>query len=204
MQPLLVPGLIIYLIYNCKGKFNGLSMGVLAGLSFDWISDILLTIYYDAFNLPSMMGYFAGLACYSIAFAFSIKKTGYKVSFMNRFIFSLAPIFYICIYYFFIHYYMSNHEVNNMYVVPATLYAVSVLAMSTTALWRMGTTADSSYWCIAAGALLYMLSDSLTGYNYFVKVVQYKYIATMFTYGIALLLFVIGTILHRPNEIQKV
>jgi uncharacterized membrane protein YhhN len=199
MQPMLVPGLILYLIYNCKGKFNSLSMGVLAGLSFDWVSDIILTLYRDEFNLPSVLGYFAGHVCYAIAFAFSIKKSGYKVSLLNRFIFSLPPIFYIVVYYFFIYNYMSTHDVKSSYIIPVTLYAASILTMSTTALWRMGTTNDASYWCITSGALFYMLSDSITSYNHFVEPIELKYVATMFTYGIALFLFALGAIIHKPT-----
>lgn len=200
MQPLLLPGLIIYLIYNCKGRWDGFSMGILAGLFFDWISDIILTLHYDSFNMPSMLGYFAGHVCYAIAFGFSIQKSGYKVSLINRFIFSLPPVFYIVVYYFFIYNYMSTHDVKSTYIIPVTMYAFSILAMATSALWRMGTTTDASYWCITAGALLYMLSDSITGYNHFVEPIEYKYIATMFTYGFSLMLFVIGTIIHQPQK----
>jgi uncharacterized membrane protein YhhN len=198
MQPLVVPSLIIYMIYSCRGRFNNLTMGVLAGLSFDWVSDIVLTLYRDAFNIPSILGYFAGHVCYSIAFASSIKKKGYKVSFMNRFIFSLPPIFYIVVYYVFIYNYMTTHAVNVSYLVPVTLYAASILTMATTALWRMGTTMEASYWCISAGALFYMLSDSITGYDHFVAPIHLNYVASMFTYGVSLLLFTIGAIIHKP------
>lgn len=200
MQPLVVPGLIVYLIYNCKGHFTSLSMGVLAGLAFDWIADIVLTLYRDTFNIPCMLGYFAGHVCYAIAFSMSIKKSGYKVSLINRFIFSLPPIFYIVVYYFFIYNYMSTHEVKSMYIIPTTLYAVSILAMSTTALWRMGTTNDASYWCITSGALFYMLSDSISGYDHFVEPIQLRYVASMFSYGVALLLFTLGAIVHQPSK----
>jgi len=200
MQPLVVPGLIAYLIYNCKGRFTSLSVGVLAGLSFDWIADVVLTLHKDVFNIPCMLGYFAGHVCYAIAFAFSTNKSGYKVSLINRFIFSLPPIFYIVVYYFFIYNYMSTHDVKSIYIIPTLLYAVSILAMSTTALWRMGTTTDASYWCITSGALFYMLSDSITGYDHFVHPVQLKYVASMFFYGIALLLFTMGAIVHQPSK----
>jgi uncharacterized membrane protein YhhN len=200
MQPLVVPGLIVYLIYNCKGRFTSLLMGVLAGLSFDWIADIVLTFHRDEFNIPCMLGYFAGHVCYAIAFAFSTKKSGYKVSLINRFIFSLPPIFYIVVYYFFIYNYMSTHDVKSVYIIPTTLYAFSILAMSTTALWRMGTTTDISYWCITSGALFYMLSDSITGYDHFVQPIQMRYVASMSAYGIALLLFMLGAIVHHPSK----
>ncbi len=203
MQPLLLPGLIIYLIYNCKGRFNAFSMGVLAGLCFDWVGDVILTLHRDAFNLPGMLGYFAGHVCYSIAFGFSTKKSGYKVSLMNRFVFCLPPVFYVVIYYFFIYNYMSSHEVKSIYIVPVALYALSIMAMSTTALWRMGTTSDASYWCISSGALFYMLSDSITGYDHFVEPIPYKYLANMSTYGVSLLLFTIGTIIHRPPAVTQ-
>jgi uncharacterized membrane protein YhhN len=197
MQPILVPVLIGYLIYACRGRFDALSMGVLAGLCFDWIGDVILTIHKDTFNLPGMFGYFAGHVCYAIAFGVSIVKSGYKVSIMNRFVFSLPPIFYIIIYYIFIYNYISTHQVNNMYIIPVALYALSIMAMATSALWRMGTTTDVSFWCVSSGALFYMLSDSITGYNHFVEPISYRYVATMGTYGISLLLFTVGAILHQ-------
>ena len=202
MQPLLLPGLILYLIYNCRGRFDGLIWGVMAGLLFDWIADVVLTFYRDTFNLPSVFGYFGGHVCYAIAFASSTQKSGYKVSLLNRFIFSLPPIFYIIVYYLFLYNYMSTHEVKSTYIIPIGLYSLSIMSMASTALWRMGTTTNASYWCITTGALFYMLSDSFTGYDHFVHPIPYKYVVNMTTYGISLLLFTIGTIIHKPQTAQ--
>jgi uncharacterized membrane protein YhhN len=199
MQPLVVPGLIAYLVYNCRGKFNSLTMGVLVALCFDWVSDVVLTIYKDAFNLPCMFGYFAGHVCYAIAFTSGNKKNGYKVSLISRIFFVLPPLFYVVVYYFFLYDYVSTHEVKNIYILPIALYSLSILAMATSALWRMGTTSDTSFWCITAGALFYLLSDSVSGYDHFVAPVPLRYLASMFAYGAALLLFTIGSILHRPS-----
>lgn len=202
LQPLLIFTLIVYLLLHIRDHKNGLMLGVLAGLGFDWVSDVILTLYKDAFNLPSMMGYFAGHVCYAFAFGISIHKSGYKVSFINRIMYSLPPLFYIVIYYLFIYDYISTHEVKNYYIIPTSLYVLSIMAMATTALWRMGTTNESSYWCITTGALFYMLSDSITGYDHFVQKIDYRYVATMFTYGISLMLFTFGAILHRPVAVR--
>lgn len=183
---------------HIKGRKDGLMIGILVGLFFDWVADIVLTYYRDAFNLPSMMGYFAGHVCYAVAFSVRIKKSGYKVSLLNRIVYSLPPLFYIIIYYFFIYDYISTHEVSNYYLVPTSLYVLSIMAMATTALWRMGTTSELSYWCITSGALFYMLSDSITGYNHFVQKIEFRYVATMFTYGLSLFLFTLGAITHKP------
>jgi uncharacterized membrane protein YhhN len=174
-----------------------MSKWLLAALCLDWISDIILTCYRDQFNLPCMIGYFTANICYGLAFVTSVREGGYKVSLLNRFIFCLPPVFYVVVYYLFIFNYVSTHEVKSFYIVPITLYAGSILFMSTTALWRMGTTSELSYWCITTGALFYMLSDSITGYDHFVKPVYMKYLANMFTYALSLLLFVMGTILHQ-------
>jgi uncharacterized membrane protein YhhN len=202
MQPILVPILLVYLIYHFKGKFTGMAIGVMAGLLFDWLSDIVLTIYRDGFNMLSVLGYFGGFICYTVGFLNSMRKSTYKVSHLNRFIFSLPPIFYIIVYYFFIYNYMSSHEVKSVYIVPITLYTISVMVMTASALWRMGTTTDLSYWAISAGAIFYMISDSVTGYNFFVEPMKYRYFASMSTYAIALFLFTIGTILHQPQKLK--
>lgn len=198
MQPTLLISLIAYFVYNMKGKFNRMAWWLLAGLCIDCCSDIILTFYKDEFNLPSMLGYFAGHICFGMAFITSTNQSGYKVSLINRFIFSLPPIFYILVYYLFIFNYINTHEVKSYYIIPTTLYSFSIIFMATTALWRMGTTNESSYWCIASGALLYMLSDSVTGYDHFIAKIDMRYLASMFTYGASLFLFAIGTILHRP------
>lgn len=204
MQPLLLPGLILYLLFHFKGKMNIMSGGVLAGLCFDWVGDIILTAYHDAFNMPSMFAYFAGHVCYAIAFGFIAAKSDRKLSFINRLFLAMPAMFYIGVFYFFLSSYMSTHHLNRVYLIPAGLYTVSIMFMAISALWRMGTTSVVSYWTVTAGALFYMLSDTITGYNHFVEAIPYKYVATMGTYGIALLLFTIGTIMHSaPRDVEN-
>ena len=201
-QPVLVPALISYLVFNTKIVVFNFPFWILLGLIFDWLADLILTFYQDAFNIPSMLGYFLGLICFATGFVKSIGKNGYNATFLNRFIFSLPPLFYLVVYYFFVQHYMSHNSAQYMYILPAAFYSIAILAMSSTALWRIGSATDSSYWMIVAGGFFYLVSDSITGYDHFVEPVKLRYLLTMSSYGIALYFIMLGTILHRPHLLQ--
>jgi uncharacterized membrane protein YhhN len=79
---------------------------------------------------------------------------------------------------------------------PVMLYAFILVVMVLTALYRFERTSISSFWMVFAGAMLFMVSDSILAINKFLTPVQYGGILIMLTYIGAQFLIVAGLIKH--------
>ncbi len=80
--------------------------------------------------------------------------------------------------------------------VPVVVYALVLVLMVLHALFRYGRTSATSFWMVFAGALLFMISDSLIAINKFFAPVAYEGLWIMTTYITAQYLIVTGLINH--------
>ncbi len=81
--------------------------------------------------------------------------------------------------------------------IPVMIYALVLVVMTLNALLRLGKTTPSSFWMVFAGALLFMLSDSLLAINKFLEPVPFGNVWIMTTYITAQYLIVKGLIAHK-------
>lgn len=81
--------------------------------------------------------------------------------------------------------------------VPVIIYALVLVAMVLMALFRYGRTLSISFWMVFAGALLFMISDSLLAINKFLQPLPQAGLAIMITYISAQYLIVEGLIKHE-------
>jgi uncharacterized membrane protein YhhN len=80
---------------------------------------------------------------------------------------------------------------------PVLVYAIVIMVMAMTALFRYGRTNTESFWLVFGGAILFMLSDSLLAMNKFYSPIPYGGFLVMLTYSAAQFLIVKGIIRHR-------
>jgi uncharacterized membrane protein YhhN len=83
--------------------------------------------------------------------------------------------------------------------IPVMIYAVVLMLMVITAIFRMGRTQQSSFWMVFVGAVLFMISDSLIAINKFLDPFSMAGFWIMATYAPAQYLIVRGLVKHRPN-----
>lgn len=81
--------------------------------------------------------------------------------------------------------------------IPVLIYAIVIMIMAMTALFRYGRTNTDSFWLVFGGALLFMLSDSLLAMNKFHSTIPYGGFLVMLTYSAAQFMIVKGIIRHR-------
>lgn len=81
--------------------------------------------------------------------------------------------------------------------VPVVLYAIVLVTMVLQALFRFGRTEALSFWLVFAGALLFMLSDSLIAIHKFMMPVGHAELWIMSTYMAGQFLIVRGLLEHR-------
>lgn len=81
--------------------------------------------------------------------------------------------------------------------IPVVVYALVLMLMVMTAMFRYGRTPIVSFWMIFAGASLFMLSDSLLAINKFYVPIPYGGFFVMLTYCAAQYLIVEGVLRHQ-------
>jgi uncharacterized membrane protein YhhN len=81
--------------------------------------------------------------------------------------------------------------------IPVLVYAIVIVVMVMTALFRYGRTNSSSFWLIFGGALLFMASDSVLAINKFLSIVPNAELWIMTTYMTAQFMIVAGTVRHK-------
>ena len=80
--------------------------------------------------------------------------------------------------------------------IPVTVYALVLMIMVMTAIFRYGRTAPKSFWMVLSGAAFFMLSDSLLAINKFYMPLPWSGIWVMSTYIAAQYLIVSGILKH--------
>jgi uncharacterized membrane protein YhhN len=81
--------------------------------------------------------------------------------------------------------------------IPVIVYALVIVVMVLSALFRYGRTTSPSFWMVFSGALLFMVSDSLLAINKFLQPLAYASFGIMATYCVAQFLIVRGLVSHR-------
>lgn len=81
-------------------------------------------------------------------------------------------------------------------MIPVVLYSLVLIIMVITAIFRYGRTNPASYWLLTAGALSFMLSDSVLAINKFHTSFELASPVIMLTYIIGQYLIVEGAVRH--------
>jgi len=82
--------------------------------------------------------------------------------------------------------------------IPVMIYAIVLMLMVISAIFRMGRTSQKSFWTVLLGAILFMISDSLLAVNKFLEPFAYAGFWIMLTYCAAQYFIVRGLVAHRP------
>ena len=84
--------------------------------------------------------------------------------------------------------------------IPVIIYALALMIMVLQSVYRYGFTSAQSFWNIIAGALLFMLSDSVLAINKFLQPVANAGVLVIATYMAALYFIVQGVIAHTRTQ----
>lgn len=195
-KPLLMPILMVFLWINTKlqDKFSKL---IFIGLFFGWIGDILLMFNNNDLFVFGLASFLLCHIFYITAFVGNIRKSKYKLSLVNKFVLGLLPLFYLIVLYTYLYPHIAGNEQNKPFLIPVTVYAVTIVTMSLFSLWRIGASNRISTAFIILGAFTFMISDSLIALNKFVSPFQYANLFIMLTYCLAQLWITTGTIQHQ-------
>jgi uncharacterized membrane protein YhhN len=190
-KPLLVPALALYYLLATSQK----SYLFLAALFFCWLGDVLLMLQRDEiFFIAGLLAFLTGHVLYSICYrTFRSNGTGLTGPQRIRFSFPilLAGTGLVTI--------LLPHL--GSLQIPVLVYALVITLMAMQALFRYGRTNSKSFTLVFAGAISFMLSDSLLAINKFMQPLPLAGLAIMFTYILAQYLIVEGVV--RYSLISK-
>ena len=185
------PSLLIALIIFFWMRSNDLSSKVrnltLLALSFSLLGDCLL-MFVD----QSSQFFISGLIAFLIAHVF------YIIVFLKSRNSSKSPFGFIIlmlIYGLGLFYLLKNGLADML--IPVVIYMLVILTMSTSSFLRRGKVSHISFNLVFLGAILFMISDSLLALNKFYKPLPWSDVGIMFTYALAQLSIVFGTLKQR-------
>ena len=195
-KALIIPVLMILFFVNINPFTGRLHIFMIAGLLFSWAGDVVLELSKNNDNL-----FIAGLACFLLAHIMYLTVflvTPGKNSILNNRIYLLIPVLIYgivllsCLY----------ADLAGMRL-PVILYTIVILSMLAGALNRIEKVKKVSFYLVLAGAILFVISDSVIAFNKFVHQFDSSGIVIMSTYVIAQYLIVAGYIIQFKPDAGK-
>jgi uncharacterized membrane protein YhhN len=186
-KALIIPVLMILFFVNTDSLTGRLHIFMITGLLFSWAGDVVLELSKNNDNL-----FIAGLACFLLAHIMYLTAfflTPGKNSILNKRVYLLIPVL---IYGVILLSYLYS-DLDGMRL-PVIMYTIVILSMLAGALNRIEKVKKLSFWLVLAGAILFVISDSVIAFNKFIGQFDSSGIVIMSTYVIAQYLIVTGYI----------
>jgi len=196
-KALIIPLLMILFLTSFKSLKNRIHIFLFAGLVFSWAGDIVLELSAKNGNLFVM-----GLACFLFAHVMYILvfllTPGENYIKKNRLYLLLPVAIYGIV---LVSYLYSN--LSEMRI-PVILYTIVILTMLTGAINRKEKVNLMSYTMVLAGAIFFVISDSVIALNKFSNKFESSETIIMSTYIVAQYLIVAGYIFQfRENKLTS-
>ena len=188
-KALIIPVLMILFFVNINPFTGRLHIFMIAGLLFSWAGDVVLELSKNNDNL-----FIVGLVCFLLAHIMYLTVfflTPGKNSILNNRFYLLIPVLIYgivllsCLY----------ADLAGMRL-PVILYTIVILFMLAGALNRIEKVKKVSFYLVLAGAIMFVISDSVIAFNKFVHQFDSSGIVIMSTYVIAQYLIVAGYIIQ--------
>jgi uncharacterized membrane protein YhhN len=193
-KPLIVPLLMFYYVRERNRESQPKSQLLLIALFFSFLGDSLLmyTNKNEAYFMAGLVSFLLSHIGYIFVYRqHKLAEVSNELVGMQRLRFSfpiiLAGTGLVVVLY--------PHLGDMLF--PVAVYALVIVMMTLNALFRFGSTNSPSFWIVLAGALLFMLSDSILAINKFMNPFAGAGFIVMLTYITAQYLIVEGLIRHK-------
>jgi len=186
-KALILPPLMVIFVLNLKLCSERLHMIMFAGLFFSWAGDVLLEIPGggEVMFMAGLGGFLISLVLFTVAF---FSTPGRNEIFHKRFWLILPGLLYGLI----MGIYLSDYL--GKMLIPVIIYETVMIIMLTGAISRIGRVDRKSFYLVLAGAILFVISDSILAVNKFAHPVALSTVLIMGTYLLAEWLITTGYI----------
>jgi len=190
-----MPPLMVIFILNLKLASNRLHKYMFAGLFFSWVGDVLLEVPGggEVMFMAGLGGFLISLVLYAVVF---FATPGKNEIFHSRF-YLLIPVL---LYGLGMVLYLWDHLADMR--LPVIVYDAAMISMLAGAISRIGKVNRTSYYMVLAGAILFIISDSILALNKFVNPVTLSTLIIMGTYIAAQWLITTGYIKQFIRELS--
>lgn len=185
-KPLLMPLLIYHLYRYANGTITLPRILLAVALFFCWIGDLLLMGPGDLYFLGGLVSFLIAHMFYGVVFYHATyQKPKLKALYLLPFLIYGILILSILIP-------GSGHL-----TIGIVIYSVGILVMAFLASIRRHVTNEMSFYLVLAGAILFVISDTLIAFNKFYVPLILGNVFIMTTYILAQLLIVRGVLIHK-------
>ncbi|HEX7846414.1 MAG TPA: lysoplasmalogenase [Chitinophagaceae bacterium] len=192
-KPLLMILLLTGFISASKGLHSALKKWVIIALIFSWVGDVLL-MFQEKEPLFFLLGLSAFLLAhiFYILFFHGIKK---EESISSRWWLLVPVVVYYTVLIGVLYPHLADMKV------PVPVYGIVISFMLLLALHTLFIKNKTAGQWMAAGAMFFIISDSVLAINKFYQSFEAANIIIMLTYGLAQLFIVLGAIHYFRNKV---
>ncbi|MBE9489796.1 MAG: lysoplasmalogenase [Bacteroidetes bacterium] len=186
-KPAILTSLIVYFWLRSR-HLNKITKNItLLALVFSLLGDVLLMFVDKSpnFFIGGLVSFLFAHLMYILVFLKSRNKTA-----------TFFPIVVLLLIYASGMFYYLKDGLGNM-MIPVIAYMIVILFMLATAFLRKRSKTTNSYNLVFAGAVFFMISDSLLALNKFYQPLPFSSISIMFTYALAQYLIVLGILKQK-------
>ncbi len=187
-KPLITVSLMLFLYFTIKRRSRFTSK-IVTGLFFSLVGDVFL-MFVNVNQLYFMLGLGAFLIAHFFYIAAFYLDSTNKIEVQRRYV---LPIFMVFGFFCLSYYYILRSHLGAMNV-PVLVYSFTITIMGIMAALRYGKTNFKSFAWILTGAIFFIISDSILGYNKFVERIEIGDLLIMSTYMLAQFLITMGTV----------
>lgn len=176
-KPLIVIWLLAYFILRLRPVRSKLKKWIIAALLFSWVGDVLLMLQGD-----NPLFFLLGLSAFLIAHIFYILFFHFiriKENIKSRWYFVLIVVVYYTLLIALLSPWLDNMKL------PVRIYGIVISFMLMLALHMLFIKNKKAGWWMMAGALLFVISDSVLAINKFYQSFGMAGILIMLSYGLA-------------------
>lgn len=193
--PILMPTLILLFLLNARNVFRFERIFIVLALCFSCLGDILLMLPGDDLFVFGLISFLVGHISYIISFISRIrndtKSLRERLSVLTMIILSYPFLAYLSFVLTMICPILFEDKKGwKNLIAPVIIYASVIASMAYVSCLR--NRQMPGYWCVAFGAVIFIMSDSFIAFNKFVTHIPQAGLLIMLTYGIGQYLLTIG------------
>lgn len=176
-KPLIIIFLVVYILIQTSNTKSALKKWILAALFFSWAGDVLLM-----FQQNESLFFLLGLSAFLIAHIFYIvffHQVRIKEKLKSNWLFLLIVVVYYAGLVSFLSPYLGDMKL------PVRIYGLVISFMFMLAMHMLFIRNKNAGLLMMAGALLFVISDSVLAINKFYQSFELAGVVIMLTYGIA-------------------
>jgi len=185
-KPLLMPLLIYYLYRYADGTITLRRMLLAVSLFFCWIGDLLLMGSGDLYFLGGLVSFLIAHIFYGVDFYHATHQKP-KLKALHLLPFLIYGILILSV--------LIPRSGNLTFGI--VIYAIGILVMAFLASIRRHVTSEMSFYLVLAGAILFVISDTLIALDKFYVPLILGNVFILTTYILAQLLIVRGVLIHK-------